>query len=688
MSRLGRYLQEAMWFRHPVTVLCSGLVLYACGGDEASVPAGGSSDVGVTDTSGGGDAVVLPPCVDATDCRGGELCFEGECREACDVADPCRGALPVCDPVSRVCVGCLSSSDCGAGSRCVEGTCESFCTLAVDCAAGEACDTRTGQCVAAQCTDDAQCAGGQACREGLCRPIEEPICAPGETRCDGNTLQTCANDGARYLDATCEDRCVQSADGASCVTEICEPNEIGCLNATTAFLCDRTGTSRESLPCGDGQSCVEGTCRVQTCEPGSFTCDGDTVLACDETGTAQVGLACSATPECADAEFGCGCADGVCEVRICDPGASACVGPGYRTCREDGLGFLPVVTCESGTSCIAGACLANTCSSGAQSCSGDTLLTCTSTGTGYLERDCAAESSTCVSTGASTAQCRSRVCEPRSTRCSADQRSVVTCDEQGLTEATAACPAGDYCSGGVCVDQVCTPNATVCATGDVYRCNAAGSAQTLVDECASNEVCAAGACIEDTSECSSSVDCPRPASLCDGNTLVSYSANGRCSAGSCDYSTVVTRTNCSTTSRVCDAATSACITPPTTGDCTSDEQCRSRAAAAGYTGSSNRVQCDPEVGCYLTGTCPGTDGTTGTPSASDPFQATCSEATTCNVIFDLFGGGTDTYACYGCTVGDDSACRDGEVCRQPPFDLLGLGPFCATPTSGGGLPFP
>lgn len=671
-----------MLSKHFVPFLCLGLSLAACGGDEGASPSGGSGDVGVTDTAGGTDVVVLPPCVDATNCRGGELCFEGECREACDAADPCTGALTVCDPTNRVCVGCVADADCGVSSRCVDAACEFFCTTAVDCGAGQACDATSGQCIAAECTVDEECQGGEACRNGLCRPIEEPICTPGDALCDGNTLLTCANDGARYLETTCEDRCVQGSDGASCRTELCEPNSIGCIDATTAFLCDRTGTAQESLPCGDNQSCIDGTCRIQTCEPGSLACDGDTVLACDETGTTQVGVPCAETPDCADAQFGCGCNDGECEVRTCTPGASSCVGPGYRSCREDGLGFEAVVTCEAGTTCIAGACLANTCSSGTQSCSGDTLLTCNGSGTGYTERNCGSESSTCVTTGSSTAQCRSRVCEPRSVRCSADQRSLITCDGAGLAESTAACPAGDYCSGGVCVDQVCTPNATICSTGDVYRCNAAGSAQVLVDDCASNEVCADGVCVEDTSECSTSVDCPRPSSFCDGNTLVSYSSNGRCAGGSCDYSTVVLRTNCSSSSRVCDAATSACIAPPSSNSCTTDAQCRSRASAAGYTGNTNRVQCDSVLGCYITGTCPGVAGGAGTPIPADPFGTPCRTGQNCNLDLGFFGSGTD-FVCYGCTVGDDSTCRDGEVCRNPIFDLTGLGAYCATPSSGG-----
>jgi hypothetical protein len=189
--------------------------------------------------------------------------------------------------------------------------------------------------------------------------------------------------------------------------------------------------------------------------------------------------------------------------------------------------------------------------------------------------------------------------------------------------------------------------------------------------------CSAGACITDESDCSSSADCPPPAASCDGTVLVTYSGNGACTGGSCQYSP--TRRTCGA-GTFCDAARRTC-SEVGTGGCTSDGQCEARASALGYTGD---VACDTAVGCHAVGLC-GAAGTVEEGYQDDPFGSGCRGSQMCSAApsIDLLGGAiTYAYRCTGCTI-DGSDCRSGETCSQ---GFLDSSPTCQGP--GGGFPFP
>ena len=73
---------------------------------------------------------------------------------------------------------CRLNSDCPDGEVCDEGACiadegacagpECPCASSGDCAAGQACDLRTGACYALECLNSRGCALGEVCAEGLC----------------------------------------------------------------------------------------------------------------------------------------------------------------------------------------------------------------------------------------------------------------------------------------------------------------------------------------------------------------------------------------------------------------------------------------------------------------------------------------------------------------------------------------
>ena len=174
-------------------VMCS---LVACGDDGDGSNDGSGADAAVIE-DGSGDGVVLPPCIDSTDCLGGQLCRAGVCREACDAADPCRGPLRACDTAAGICEECVASSDCGAAEQCVNRTCEFFCREDEDCPQPLYCEFSNGTCFEAECLADSGCSGGFRCSDLRCVPIGGP------------DVECVADDNCRGGFRCDEGRCVQ-----------------------------------------------------------------------------------------------------------------------------------------------------------------------------------------------------------------------------------------------------------------------------------------------------------------------------------------------------------------------------------------------------------------------------------------------------------------------------------------------
>lgn len=682
-----------------LTLSLGGLAALATAcGDSGSVVGDGSgldvidlSDAGSGDASGVDTGPELTPCTDNTECRGGEVCREGYCREACSEADPCVGELAVCDAASGLCVSCLVDGDCGPDERCEGTECIFWCTGDRQCPEGSVCAESTGQCVEADCTADVDCSGGFTCVEGLCTPIDPLVCEPDSSTCDGDTLVRCNGDGTAFSDDDCAAGtvCVEDAIGARCATPVCTPNDVGCLDASTAYLCNPTGTVREPLACPEGRACLDGACVPQVCGPGTTLCDGETVLVCNASGTELQTVACALDPACASSELGCVCSEGECVERVCEPGSGQCVGSGVRRCSDDGLAQLPIEDCAGDEACYSGECLPTTCTPGQTACGdSNTLLTCRATG-GWRETDCAASGTYCDDADGS-AGCATRVCEPGSAVCNGASTAVVRCNSTGSATVTEPCSTSQYCTGGVCAPDVCTPDALSCVGGNVQRCNALGSGFVLADDCTAAEECEAGVCVP-AGGCSSSIDCAPRDPRCEGSVYIADASNGTCRSRTCDYTaveervtcgagTVCTLTGCASSGTTCSSTADCasgqtcgtegrCLTIPTS--CTSDTVCRSFATATGY--DPDLAFCDPSVGCYLAGVCETSGGLI--PSAGDPFNARCSADTSCGASLTLF-----TTVCQGCTVGDDSTCRADETCVADsgglPFPGFG-GDYCA-----------
>lgn len=686
----------------PALALFLAFAAGGCGSDEGP---GAGGPTPVDDVGGGtGDVGGVPeftPCADNLDCAGGEVCRDEVCRVACESNGDCGGLTPVCDPSSQLCTGCVATSDCGGGERCRDGFCQAFCRGPEDCAGDQVCATSTGSCVDPQCTANRDCAGGEVCRAGLCRPFDDPVCTPGASRCVGSTLVRCSDDGRREVETPCEAPtiCEDTGSSAQCFDPSCDPFSIGCVDDETAFVCNATGDGRDLLACRSDQRCDAGQCVRRVCSPGAVTCDGADVRVCNEDGTGFRVVDCDTFGSCASSPFGCTCSAGTCAERRCEPGRSECVGPGTRSCDDDGLTIGSVTACGEDEGCFGGVCESLACTPGSVRCSGSVLLTCDGSGEGYTTRDCRDEGAFCD--GASgTPTCTSRVCTPGQAICNTAGTAVLACNASGSEQTTQTCATGQYCEQGRCLDRICTPGNVACRGGNVSRCNAAGSAWQVETACGSGTVCRDAACVAETNECTQSNDCVRAGAECDGNTLVTRSPTGSCVSGTCAWGAGETRVACGTNER-CDATVGACVARPvpctTNANCTSSQECIDSVcvprnplncttdaecvALAGTSPSASRAVCDPRVGCMIPGLCNADLST-----VIDPFDAPCLPGQTCAV--DLLGGIIDNEfrgRCGTCSTEQANTCRRGEACTTA---LLTGEVRCtrATDGSGGGSP--
>lgn len=372
----------------------------------------------------------------------------------------------------------------------------------------------------------------------------------------------------------------------------CVPDEIGCLNAATAFLCNAAGDGRTDLPCLASQTCQAGACVAQICTPETSTCTGDVRVDCDATGLQETVVPCSDLPVCAESTLGCACEVDTCVPRQCTPGALRCAGNGAQTCNPAGTAWSAIVDCPTGQGCIEGTCLPPVCSAGTAACSGDVQLTCRSAGTGYDSVNCADSGQRC---DPATNACAARICAPNSQVCATGTEVVLVCDAAGATVTPTACGAGQICTAGACVAQTCTPSARACVEGVPSVCSPRGDRWVAQTACGGGQTCVSGTCVDQ---------------VCSPGTRRCVGELSRvCNAGGTSESS----TNCALTAQYCDAGQ--CVarvcTPGDAATCIDGNVRQCDARGAGYTlvetcenGCQSGV-CRAPSG-YTTVTCSGT----------------------------------------------------------------------------------
>jgi len=478
-----------------------------------------------------------------------EICLDGHC-----VGDPCEDVACLTPPPatcdgnvvrSFLAVGVCASGVCTytpvenscdnvPGSTCVDGACVRPCDgIVCDAPPGPVCfddisvgyigpgvcDDGTGECVYS--ADPVNCALSEdICTGGLCVP--DPcvgfVCAdPPPPTCDGTTrvvydqVGTCDLGACIYaegrvncagFDAICVDG--QCISGDPCFNVVCEspppprcvgdlarvPTDEGvCVDGGCVYPEATLDCAAIGELCDDGACVPYGSCDLLECDDAPpDTCVGDLYVSYEAEGACVGGRCVYAEREVvACADLDAQCLDGAC-VPL-DPCPLVCTTPPGPFCL-DAVRVLPLSpgTCESA------ACVYS-----------DALLT-----------DCTTHDQVCIDG-----------------ECVDDPCDTLSCDT----------PPEPFCDGDV---RVITVGPGVCEQGAcTYPVTSPLACVTLDAQCIDGECIPIPDCNID--------GCPRPPSSCVGTRAQSFSGQGLCdpTRGTCDYTDVLTETECFALGRAC-----------------------------------------------------------------------------------------------------------------------------------------
>jgi hypothetical protein len=383
------------------------------------------SDSGVPPTPGPD----LAPCARNGDCAGGEVCRAGTCRAICSEAEPCVGALNVCDTEGGFCGQCSDTQPCTNGRACETGLC-------------------TGGCLS-----NLACEDGEVCEDGVCTA---PLCAAGETTCEGDRVGTCGADGRSFEFTSCnaDDSCTDD-DGfgctcreGACAARTCRPGSLRCAGPG-AQACRDDGSGWGTItPCEDDEECVAGACLPQACEAGDTRCAGSQLLACGPDGLFSDITECASTGRvCRPTEAGDACLE-----PFCVPNSRVCTADGGSVLRCDDRGEAQeTVACRAAQRCWGGECRARVCDPGAGlTCADGNVANCQSNGTATAATETCASGcrdGACIAVCGNGALEPGEACDPSvpgTTNCAEDCTPLSPCPTARITCAlrTTAPPSG------------------------------------------------------------------------------------------------------------------------------------------------------------------------------------------------------------------------------------------------------
>lgn len=524
---------------------------------------------------------------------------------------------------------CIDNSECAGGELCQDGACVPFCFADDDCPdTAPICDPDTNVCVgcvedgdcgeggvcddgtcSTGCTENADCAGGELCRDGACVPFctGDDDCGDGEV-CDGGA---CVPDEA---ECTSADDC---DGGFTCLGGLCVPIGGECEGDASECVDMNSGRTCEDgawapFSCDDGFACDDGACvevEEPECDtPGEVTCVGDTLVVCGDDGSIAAEIPCSADEDCVDGE----CVD-----RPCSDADNFCVDefiiavcqPETDTFREE--------ECHPQQFCDEGACVFP---GGANVCGGDEILP--------------------ALPGDDCGDCGAFVCDPI-------EGNVLNCDDPGLNACggcgTIEVELGAEC--GECGTWACGEGEVICDDPGFNGCGWCGDLDGEPGDACGE--CGVLTCNEGGFLSERGLECDDPgANRCGGCSDLPTFPGDLCEDPSEVY--------------VCDGGDALECRRNLSDSCFTAIECNIYASTFGIVDPLS-LSCDGEVGCYLKGNC----SPDGIPTSFDPFGSACVGGSTCTVVPVV-----DYQICTGCTVGDDSTCRDGEVCEDLLFGLI------------------
>jgi hypothetical protein len=326
----------------------------------------------------------------------------GPCQFACD-AGICVGE---CVPGSNQCVSssvvqvCNVKGDWGRATSCefacAAGACAGECKPGTKrCSGGSNRSPQTCSDAGQWLSSGDDCSG--VCVNGLCEDCTSP-----DSRCLNTTqVQTCTASSDWGTPVTCENACVGTTCGGSCVpgTKACA---VGSQANTHFRTCGTNGEYGAAAACGE-QACVGGDC-VGVCTPGADRCDGTALQKCSNSGE------WTQTSDCSQQGRTCRSYQGNFFCGECQPTAKRCQGNVIQECSATGV-WQNGTNCDSTANnyCQSGECrtqsfMSTFCQSNAAekgcfsagskrwTCSGSQFSTATCTGA----TQCVANAGTCT----------------------------------------------------------------------------------------------------------------------------------------------------------------------------------------------------------------------------------------------------------------------------------------------------
>jgi hypothetical protein len=403
-------------------------------------------------------------------------------------------------------------------------------------------------CTVKFCGDDGcggscgTCKNGLACKGGLCGP-----CADEDTACDGTTLhqctkyhlledhpctaESCRADGFKDV---ADPACGPNGDGkTNCLCLGCDASDTKCMG-NTAQSCDEATQKLTTETCLSGYKCKAAKCVFATCTPtctagicgGSDGCGGSCGCASGES--CQAGKCVTqCAPNCPAktcGEDGCGgkcectagmvCSAGVCEAP-CTPDKNYCGGGALHLC-DASTGLFTTTQCTTASCQAAGfaaldnppcgtggnsgvTCYCKPCTSGDNYCDGDTAHTCDVKSGKMIVQACGA-GKTCDG-GECGASCVTSADCPTSAPCCdvlSDAQLNPIADHGACVSNSAAsacrCSKGAQCSSAVCSPAMLVGNKLepfkICTKNDglpYHGCNGGQSCQGAATCCVSDQ---------------------------------------------------------------------------------------------------------------------------------------------------------------------------------------------------------
>jgi hypothetical protein len=477
-------------------------------------------------------ARICAECAGTAGCGDAARCVSSTCISAVK----CKNSLDcpqdqVCDTATHFCVACLADADCPDHGRCGDNVCRTACVSDKECTPlGELCDAAAGYCV--NCRSSADCAANQYCGRGACLG---DVCAAGTSRCDGNAVLGC-NDEGSALSASfpCAQgqTCAVQGSTASCHDWICPPLVTGC-DAEKVVTCSADGlTQTVTDDCGARhQVCVAATCKPVTCQADSFFCVGSELRRCSTNGdSSMTWLTCTPTQYCDEA-------GGTCKAQVCTPDQPACNGAIAATCNMAGSGYKAGgIDCASSAQiCVKGSCSDLACAPAGKFCDSNTVRQCSADGLSSTLLQTCSSSQYC---DAPSASCKAQICAPNQAVCNGTIATVCNNSGSGYAAGGTDCAtSGQSCAQGACKSIVCTPNTRFCDANTIRQCSANGASSTVSQTCAVQQYCdPAGP------SCKAQI-CPPGQPACDGNVATTCNPDGSGYTGA--------RQDCTASSKFC-----------------------------------------------------------------------------------------------------------------------------------------